>query len=145
MTILGIFGLILALFFAFLAVKELTRLKFCVLCASVSAVWVGLLAAYLAGWWNDVILLAIFMGGSVVGVMYLLEKKLPQEFDMFRLPFYLSAVAVVWLVLVGSVEFRVMVFLAVLWLGFGAVYVLKNKLVAVKKIAERLAACCRDW
>ncbi|KKU15252.1 hypothetical protein A3A20_00995 [Candidatus Wolfebacteria bacterium RIFCSPLOWO2_01_FULL_45_19] len=141
----SVFVLISFLFFILLAIKEMLGLKFCVLCASVSAAWLGLLTAYIAGFWNDAVLLAIFMGGSVVGIMYLLEKKLPPEFDIFRLPFYLSGAALVWFILARAADFGVLVLLAGLWLVTGAIYALKNKSKVVKKIAERLIACCRDW
>jgi len=145
-SIFSVFAFIVLLFFVLLAAKARLRFKFCVLCASVFVTWLGLLAAYFAGWWGNVVLLAIFMGGSAVGIMYVLEKKLPQEFDIFRLPFYLSAVAIVLFVLTGGVlELKIVALLAALWITLTVFYVLKNKSTVVKKIAERLIACCRDW
>lgn len=70
-SILAITGL------AWLAGKILP-FSVCPICAGVAGTWLGMLAARLAGFAFDASMLAILLGGSVVGMAYQLEKHLPQ-------------------------------------------------------------------
>ena len=47
----------------------------CPICAGVFLTWVWLIGAHIAGYQIDLIIPALLMGGSVVGVVYQLEKK----------------------------------------------------------------------
>jgi hypothetical protein len=47
----------------------------CPICAGSFLTWAGLLGAHFAGYPVDLIVPAILMGGSVVGIAYQLEKK----------------------------------------------------------------------
>lgn len=67
-----------------LAVAEITwliRLRFklplCPICIGVSTTWLWLLVVRYLGQSVDSILIALLMGGSVVGVSYILERRLP--------------------------------------------------------------------
>ena len=70
-SILAITGL------AWLAEKVLP-FPVCPICAGVAGTWLWMLAARLAGFAFDAAMLAILVGGSVVGVAYQLEKHLPR-------------------------------------------------------------------
>ncbi|MBI2634023.1 MAG: hypothetical protein HYW80_01795 [Parcubacteria group bacterium] len=59
---------------AVIAVNRLVSKKFCPICAGVSLTWLWLAAALFLGLHNDRILLAILMGGSVIGIMYMLKR-----------------------------------------------------------------------
>ncbi|MEX0689815.1 MAG: hypothetical protein WD095_00035, partial [Candidatus Paceibacterota bacterium] len=71
-----IIGIVL-LFGSFLVLRSLFSVKVCALCASVFATWLFLLGYLYLGNGVDPSIIAILMGGSIVGFMYLLEKKLP--------------------------------------------------------------------
>jgi len=47
----------------------------CPICAGVFLTWIGLVGAYLLGYQIDLVIPAILMGGSVVGMAYQFEKK----------------------------------------------------------------------
>ncbi len=47
----------------------------CPICAGVAGTWLGLIAAKFLGYGIDLIVPAILMGGSVVGIAYQLEKR----------------------------------------------------------------------
>ncbi|MBI4088985.1 hypothetical protein HY415_02725 [Candidatus Kaiserbacteria bacterium] len=47
----------------------------CPVCAGVFLTWVGLVGAHFVGYQIDLIVPALLMGGSVVGIAYQLEKK----------------------------------------------------------------------
>lgn len=48
--------------------------KFCPICTAVSVTWLWLLLTYFLGWHVDTLLIALLMGGSVVGIMYQLKR-----------------------------------------------------------------------
>ncbi len=50
--------------------------KICPICAGVSLTWLWMLAAKFLGYEIDLLILAMLMGGSVVGIAYQIEKKL---------------------------------------------------------------------
>lgn len=52
-------------------------LSICPICAGVAGTWGWMLAAHYAGFAVDVTVLGLLMGGSPVGIAYVLEKKLP--------------------------------------------------------------------
>lgn len=76
------------------------RAHVCAICASVFLTWVGLLAAYLAGRDVDPIVLALLMGGSIVGVMYKTQdmflKKGWEYFWIFRWGIIVLGTAFFW-------------------------------------------------
>lgn len=53
--------------------------KICPICAGVSGTWLWMLAARILGYEIEVIILAMLMGGSVVGIAYQIEKRLPSN------------------------------------------------------------------
>lgn len=59
------------------AINRVLALGVCPICAGVSGTWIWLMAAFLLGYPVDLLAPALLMGGSVVGMAYSLEKKLP--------------------------------------------------------------------
>ena len=53
--------------------------KICPICAGVSGTWLWMLAAKFLGYEIDMLILAMLMGGSVVGIAYQIEKHLPSN------------------------------------------------------------------
>ncbi|MDP1719094.1 MAG: hypothetical protein Q8L24_01575 [bacterium] len=114
----------MTIFIAFISVICLTGLvwlankilpfQICPICAGVSGTWLWLLIAYFIGIPIDPVLPAMLMGGSVVGVMYQIEKRLPTG----RLPLlwktlfipagFFSAYSILmqwWIALLGALAF----------------------------------------
>ena len=92
---------------AWLARKAL-KIMVCPICAGVSGTWILILLGRNTGWlmgdWNTV--LALLMGGSVVGIAYQLEKKMIRA--IFIPIGFLAAYALIiswWLVFVLSGSF----------------------------------------
>lgn len=135
---------IVALYVMGLVAQSIARWRFCALCVSVSATWLWLLVAYLLGRADDKLLIGILMGGSVVGIMYMLERRLPERFSLFRLPYLVSMVALVYAVVGGSVVASVLGALVVLWAVALVVYVFRTN-DRVARIAQRIIACCKNW
>lgn len=134
-----------ALFVALLIVQSITRLKFCAVCVAVSITWITFLMLRLFGYDIDPRLIAVLMGESVVGLYFLLEKRAPESWQMFRWPYIVTGTVLVY-VIVGMREsiLSALGLLAVIWIVFGAIALFRQYPI-LKKIAERLIACCRDW
>ncbi len=145
MSLLVIFGGVVALFAVLLAAKEILYSNICVLCASISVTWIVLLVMLWTGREVDRVLLALFAGQSITGGYYLLRAKLAVRFRIFTLPFVLSATLVLYLLITRRTDEMLPagVLVAVLWLAGFVVYGLRNS--DVKHIAHKLIACCRDW
>lgn len=75
-TVLAMAGL----FFAWLFLKEMLYKalgkKICVICATVISTWIMLLAVKAAGYGVPLAIVAILMGESVTGFVYMFESKL---------------------------------------------------------------------
>jgi len=144
-----IFLTIALLFFVLLIAKALIRLKFkkfdfCVICASVSLTWLALLALYYIGFFNNPVLIALLMGGSIVGIFYLIEGKVKKELKLFRLPFLLSLIFAAYLLLSLSISIKTIFLLIALWLLFLFVfYYRKSK--KLKKAIDKIIECCKRW
>ena len=72
LTVISIFVITCAVW----TVNKLFPFKVCPICAGVSGTWLWMLAASLLGYQIDLAIVAMLMGGSVVGIAYQLEKKL---------------------------------------------------------------------
>lgn len=57
--------------------NRILPLKICPICAGVSGTWLWMLAATFLGYEIDLLIPAMLMGGSVVGIAYQIEKRLP--------------------------------------------------------------------
>ena len=56
------------------AFRQMIGIKICPFCAGVAGTWLWMLGAHYLGYSVDLTILAMLMGGSVVGVSYALEK-----------------------------------------------------------------------
>jgi hypothetical protein len=146
MSILSIFILATTVIFVLsLLAQSFTRLKFCAVCVTISLTWLTLLIAWLVGYPIDPMLIGVLMGESVVGLYYLIEKKARVDWHIFRWPYLVTMTVLVYLVVgVRSGVWQALILLALIWIVWGSVFVLR-KYPSVKKITERLLACCRDW
>lgn len=70
-------GSILLLTAAASLATRLVPFRVCALCVGVAGTWGGLLALRASGVPLDPVLPAVLMGGSVVGIAYVLERRLP--------------------------------------------------------------------
>jgi hypothetical protein len=144
MDIVFILLAITVLFALLIGLRSLFNLKICALCGAVSATWIALLVMFYVGVFNNPIILGILMGGSVVGAMYLLEQKLPERFQIFKLPFFLTFVSVAYFVLLQSFAFEVAIIPALLWVCMGAIYAGRN-IDALKTLGRKIIECCKNW
>jgi len=72
-TIVSIAGITCAVWLA----NKVLPFKFCPICAGVAGTWLWMLGLHQLGYQIDLVIVAMLMGGSVVGIAYQAEKKLP--------------------------------------------------------------------
>lgn len=60
---------------------RISLIRICPICAGVSGTWLWMLAAKFLGYEIDATILAILMGGSVVGIAYQVEKRLSRRYS----------------------------------------------------------------
>ena len=139
--------IILTMLFVLYVVFRFTLgLEVCALCAAVSTTWLGLLVMKLIGFEIDSLIIGILMGGSAVGIMYLLEKKVPKQYGILKLPFLLTLFAFTYVVLT---EFRegpaTYLIVLLLWIVFLTVFLVGENVKAFKEIGKKLIECCKNW
>jgi hypothetical protein len=133
------------LFILFLVLRSVLKVKICALCASVSTTWVLLLAFLYMGKEVDPALIGILMGGSAVGLMYYLENKLPEKYHLFKFPFLITLILLIYLLLARDTESsRFHIDLTSLWAVFIALYFLRHK-KSFKGTVKKLIECCKNW
>ena len=140
-----IFISIFVLFVLFLTIRSVTGWSFCVLCAGVFTTWLVLLIMYWLGEFQSLTLIAPLLGASALGIYYLTEQKTKRQLHVFRLPFFLTVLWVVY-ILMGMIDeyFTVGLFLVGLWLLFGILYAYRNSSV-FNKMVEHIITCCKNW
>ena len=145
-SIFNILIIIIVLFFMLLIIKEFiykSKEKFCVICLSVTLTWLSLLFLYWFNLFQDKIILALLMGQTILGVFYLVEKKVNKEIKIFRLPFILTLITIGYLSLTLPNDItKTIILLFTIWLIFLILYFYRsnqNLKLFVKKIIE----CCR--
>lgn len=132
---------IAALFFILLFVKNMVKNKknVCVICVSVSLTWIFLLILYYFNIFADKIIIAILMGHTSLGIFYVLEKKMKEKLLIFRLPYLLTAISIIYFILEGFI-INTFYFIAGMWLLFILIYLLK-----FNGFTKRIVECCKKW
>ncbi|MBI2484997.1 hypothetical protein HYW18_02525 [Candidatus Uhrbacteria bacterium] len=131
-------------FVAATAIFSRTKRALCAVCAAISATWILLLVLSRADLFREPRLVAVLMGESAVGVMFLLARRWP-AFALFRLPFLLT---LTWLtaIIVGvrGDEAPTLIVLLALWSVFILIHLIRHVSWA-GALWRRITACCRNW
>ncbi len=77
------------------------KLKICPICAGALMTWLWMIVAKFFGYDIDLVIPAVLMGGSVVGIANLIEKRLPDDKSrlLWKLLFMPAGFIIVWSVL----------------------------------------------
>lgn len=84
------------------------------------------------------------MSGSIVGLLNLLEDKLPESYNVFKLPLYLSLLSLTYFVLGGEGLYHVVIILGLLWIIALILYTHQNS-VRLKRLTQNIIQCCKNW
>lgn len=139
-----VFIVIVVLFGLFMVGRSVAQAKVCALCGATVVTWVVLLGLLYGGYAISPTLLGLLIGGSVVGVMYWLESKLAEKYQLFKLPFFLTLMALAYFVLEQVVLIEVGLVVGLLWLLALLVYVGRDT-KNLKMLSRKLIECCKNW
>ncbi|OGY56682.1 MAG: hypothetical protein A2119_02975 [Candidatus Colwellbacteria bacterium GWA2_46_10] len=100
----------------------------------------------LFGFEIDPLIMGILMGGSAVGIMYLLEKKMSEKYSILKFPFLLTLFTLTYIVLTDFGE-GLLIYLIILflWVVFLTVFLMGENVEVFKKIGKKLIECCKNW
>lgn len=78
--------------------NRITKWNICPICAGVSGTWLWMFASFYSRSIVDPFIIAILMGGSVVGIMYMLDNRIPEGKNklVFKTLFFLAGFSVVY-------------------------------------------------
>lgn len=147
--VLGVLVFIILFYF----IIAFSPLKICAICTAVSLTWLGLLAGFLLGWHDNLLLLAILMGSSVVGLMYkaekMFQKKKLTNFWLVRLLIIILGYLAVYLLLTSAWSNLLLLAIVSILLGFFSLFFIKKELAqeinlskAKKYLKDKLDHCC---
>src|SRR3989344_2587786 len=135
------------LFFVLLGVKQAVNKKlkkeFCVICLSVSLMWILLFGLYLLNLFSDKTIIALLIGMSITGIFYYLENKTNKDLRVFRLPFILTLILIFYSMLEGFSFYSFYVVLGV-WVLFGLIFLFRHNR-KFKFVVNKLTECCKKW
>lgn len=149
-SILGITG-------AFLVINRIGNIKICPICAGVFGTWLWMLIGVLSGRLSVAgyqLPVAILMGGSVVGIAYQIEKRLPQSSANWRTPllwkmlFIPTGFATVYSVLASWWFMFVILAVSLLILTLMFIGQIKDKIISeeqnrkVEALEDEMENCC---
>jgi hypothetical protein len=136
--------LMLVLFPVGILLKKISP-NLCALCFATSGAWiVGLVGIYMGVDTIDILAVSILMGGSVVGSMYYFSSRVPQHYQLFKLPYIAMTFAFVYMILEREFVVLMIEGIGMLWLVFFALYWVRNNR-NLKGIIRHVIECCKNW
>lgn len=137
-TVLFVVGILLRKFFP----------EMCAICFAVFTTWLVGLVGYLVFDTSsigsiDSTTLGVLMGGSAVGGMYYLFKDKVESWQIFKLPYLITAFGLVYMVLSKNIEANIVILIISLWIVFFLIYFSRNKQGA--KWFKEIVECCKNW
>lgn len=147
MGIENILYLVTGLFVLILIVKAVLGRKgekICAICSAFALTWIFLLILYYMGRFDNLLIIGLLVGLTVLGIYYTWERSVGKEKTIFRLPVLLTLVLVGYYLLTFENLFREIGIIVVLWVLFLALY-LYGKNIGLKKFVDKIVGCCRRW
>ena len=146
-------GAIVVLYFLTALSPSFLSKKICAICAAVSITWIGLLVGYFLKWHDNIMIIGILMGGSVVGIMSKMEKYFQKKqlanFWLVRLLIIIFGFLGVYLTLTAQWSTLATVAVLAVIIGFLTLFFVKEQkpIVVVgeeqkKTLKEKMEHCC---
>lgn len=128
-------------------VRKMIKLNLCPVCVGVAGTWLWLVIAYFGGYQIELIIPAMLMGGSVVGVMSKLERLIELKFvlvwkTIFVVSGFLAMNSLItsqWLVLTMGI---IIAIIATLIFRTGKIEVNKAGSEKFQELKEKMKNCC---
>lgn len=147
MGIENILYLVISLFVLVLIVKAVLGRngeKICAICSAFALTWIVLLVLYYLGRFENLVLIGLLMGLTVLGIYYTWEKNVSKEKTLFRLPVLLTLVLIGYYLLTLENLFFELGVVAVIWIVFAGLY-FYGKNIGLKRFVDKIVECCKNW
>lgn len=131
-------------FLGLLVLKSIVDSKLCTLCGAVSGTWLVLLGISYLGQYGNETAVALLLGQSIVGVLYVLRNRLPPEYDVYSFPFVIAGTVLGYVAITGELLIEAGVLTAAVWLVAGLLFTYREN-DRVATVFDEVVACCRDW
>lgn len=131
-------------FLGLLIVKSTVGVRLCALCGAVSGTWLVLLGLSYAGQYVNETVIALLLGQSIVGVLYVLRTRLPAQYEVYSFPFVLGGTVLGYVAVTGELLVEASILTAGVWLAAGLLFTYREN-DRVATVFDEVVACCRDW
>ena len=118
--------------------------KVCAICLSFSLTWIFLLVMYYFDRFENLSLIGLMMGLTILGLFYTWERNVKKQATIFRLPLLLTLVLIGYYLLTFENLIKEAVLLAILWVLFGIFYLYRNNR-NLKGFIDKIVECCKKW
>ena len=120
------------------------RERICSICFASSITWISLLVLYHLGKFSNILIIALLMGMTLLGIFYIFERKVKKELTFFRLPFLLTLIISGYYLLTLENVIKDITFIAILWIIFSFIYHYRENF-RFKKFVDKIIECCKKW
>lgn len=118
--------------------------KICAICLSFSLTWILLLIMYYLGKFENLLLIGLMVGLTILGLFYTWERKVKKQTTIFRLPLLLTLVLAGYYLLTFENLIKEAGLLAILWVLFVIFYFYRNNR-KIKGFVDKVVECCKKW
>ncbi|MEX0934892.1 MAG: hypothetical protein WDZ70_01020 [Candidatus Paceibacterota bacterium] len=133
------------IFGVFIVLRTYTSIRICALCAATVFTWLALLVHWYLGGDVNTHIIAILMGGSIVGALYALEEKFNSSYSLFKFPLFITLITFAFWLTSGNTEDTFLIpLIIILWTLFFLLFLFRGK-KKVRALASHVIKCCRDW
>lgn len=125
-------------------INKVSPFAVCPICVGVSGTWLWMLAGRFLGYPADNAVLALLMGGSVVGIAYQLENYIPKRKALLWKSFFIPAGFFVTYNVILSLWAVSFIGLVILFIGVLMFFVVfgEGETKKTREIEENMRQCC---
>ena len=137
----------IAIFLVVLLVKQIIGKasdKLCAICLAFSLTWIILLTLYYLKIFDNIIIISLLMGMTLLGIFYTIERNVKKELTVFRLPFLITIVLAGYYLLTFENILKEIILVIILWLLFIIAYIYRNN-KKFSGIVNKVVECCKKW
>ncbi len=143
-TLYGITALFFLILLARVFMPDKKSKKICSICAATTITWVFLLILFYLKKFNDIIIVAMLIGMTLLGIFYTFEKKARKELTFFRLPLFLTLVVFGYFILTFDKIINEIILIIIVWLVFVLIYYYKET-PKFNSFVNKVIECCKKW
>ncbi len=142
-SLLELVGVFIVVLIGKKIVPERTK-EWCAICIANTITWLTLLLLYQFNMYTNIILIALMMGLTLLGLYYTFEKMVSAPLLVLRLPLLLILIFGGYSILTKTVDFQGLLLVAGIWVIFLILYAYRQN-PSFKTTITHLVECCKKW